>query len=134
MVNYLRLQNRAGKASSEPLQRSDIEDEKYLHPVLKDDALLYGVDEINEESSHTDKNGQAEDGNETKLLKAEITALEDELATVKSRFEQYKQTAKKVMDDRYATLSAQSGAESADDTSTDADTGYFDSYGNNGEA
>ena len=134
MINYLRLQKQAGRASSEPPQRSDIEDEKYLRPVLEDDALLYGLDEINGDSSHTGENGQAEGGNQTKILKAEIAALKDELATVKSRFEEYKQTAERVMDDRYAILSTPSGAESINDTSTDTDTGYFDSYGNNGKA
>ena len=46
LVNYLRSEAKAGNFSPNVSRKNIFTDEKYLKPVLEDDALLYHIDEL----------------------------------------------------------------------------------------
>ena len=123
LVNYIRTQVKEGKAVPSAITRSttDVDDDKYLKPVLEDDAFLFNLDEL-PEATIAEKQ-------EDKDLLARVAALEDELKKTQIKFGDYRDSVAKTLDQRWLdnTKDAEKSEEKRDD-----DSHYFTSYSYNG--
>ena len=61
LINYLRTEHIAGRGMPSLATRADFEDDKYLTPVLKDDAILYSLHDIEGITFDDDQNDQRPD-------------------------------------------------------------------------
>lgn len=121
-----------------------------MKPVLEDDALLIGLDDviggITDENATTNAHGDggATDSKVDGTL-SRVTELEGELQRLQSQFLEYRETVKKTLDDRWndkedALLPTANGVRSsaaADGAPSmpakrDDDSHYFTSYSYNG--
>ncbi|KAA8565911.1 hypothetical protein EYC84_009722 [Monilinia fructicola] len=65
LTNYLRSKTQNGEKPSQSISKADLEDEKYLKPVLEDDAFLFSLDDlpdIVEQASGTGNGKEVESG------------------------------------------------------------------------
>lgn len=124
------------------------EDEKYLQPVLEDDALLFSIDEILERKNQLSEGDTTKDLQEDpKALLAHISKLEEELQRIQSQFTSYKLAVKDVLDNRLkahtASIESSPSASGGNHKTSLEDTGkgdddnsndhsYFNSYSFNG--
>ena len=150
LVNYLRSEFLGGKTKPQVLSKAVFEDDKYLKPVLEDDALLIGLDDVIGETSgdrpttNGHEDGAVTNGKVDGTL-SRIAELEGELQRLQSQFLEYRETVKRTLDDRWSEkedtqLSHSNGVDSsapveeASGTSTkrDDDSHYFTSYSYNG--
>lgn len=51
LVNYVRSSVKDGNTTPDVSSKEKFQDEAYLKPVLEDDALLYSLDDIEDEES-----------------------------------------------------------------------------------
>lgn len=130
LVNYIRSQVKAQQSVDAESLSADIEDQKYLHPVLEDDALLFNLDDLPEPS-------QAEGDDGSSNLIARIAELEEELKKTQSQFTDYRDTVKKTLDERWNDKSTAGPSKSSDEPAKvekrDDDSHYFSSYSYNGK-
>lgn len=124
LVNYIRQQVKDGKAVPTTITRSttDIDDDKYLKPVLEDDAFLFNLDELPEPAA-------AAAAEQDKDLLARVAALEDELRKTQIKFGDYRDSVAKTLDQRW--LDNSKDDEKAEEKRDD-DSHYFTSYAYNG--
>ncbi|EXJ57301.1 protein arginine N-methyltransferase 3 [Cladophialophora yegresii CBS 114405] len=125
LVNYIRSQVKAGNLHPDVSSKSCFEDETYLKPALEDDALLYSLDDVFEESANP-------------APIAEVEQLREQLASLQAQFSAYRE---QVQDAMLAQLeqSPSSKGETASPSAPrqpptraeDLDTGYFQSYSYN---
>ena len=80
LVNYIRTQVQSGDTKPDISSKAQFEDEKYLKPVLEDDALLYSLDDIAESDSVPAPNP----------LEAEVNDLREQLSQLQSQFTAYR--------------------------------------------
>ena len=153
-MNYIRGEKSAGRSLPELSSYAAFCDESYLKPVLEDDALLYNLHEIIEEtldsnrhdgteceSSSSQKDGiQCDDRVkelEEKLRKAqyEIEARKKELESIKSQFcEAIEPDDHQTGNSHIKSACNNSGRpERTMDTVGHIDSSYFDSYSGHGE-
>lgn len=123
-----------GNQSPDISSTASFEDEKYLKPILEDDALLFTLDEI----LHPSQGQESASPLSLEDLPAEgkIDKLKDELSQVKDQYMRYKQSVEEIIDARwnasYATLKGdgsevQCGA--SNNLQTQQEKDYFKSYG-----
>ncbi len=109
------------------------DDEKYLKPVLQDDALLYSLDDVFED----DDNNKA----------SEVDQLREQLSALQSQFAAYREQVQNAMLDRLDTTGdddksvegslqkqptkSDAAADAADTDKDKYDQGYFSSYSYN---
>ena len=136
LVNYLRSQVHSGKPVPSEITRKDFDDEKYLKPVLEDDAVLFTLDDLPEvaeipveESTAQDKGKGVE--RDSGVLIARVSELEEELRRVQSQFSDYRDTVKTTLDKKWEEPSA-SGSAAPKEEKRDDDSHYFSSYSYNG--
>ena len=134
LVNFIRSQVHSGHIITSNISKADFADEKFLKPVLEDDALLISLDELPE------RTGDSVSGNETSGGSGElvnrISELEQELRRMQSQFDDYRQTVKQTLDNRWNDKSTNELAETSTpskDEKRDDDSHYFSSYSYNGE-
>lgn len=133
LVNFIRTQVHNGRPVSSSIIREDFADEKFLKPVLEDDALIINLDDLPEGNSKVEEPEVKEVAGSSGALVSRVTELEEELRRMQSQFDNYRETVKQTLDDRWNERSA-----NGDPTSTkkeekrDDDTHYFTSYSYNG--
>lgn len=134
LVNYIRSQVHSGQKVNASISREDFDDEKYLKPVLEDDALLFSLDELPEvledgQSAEKGK-GVAEPG----ALVVRVSELEEELRRMQLQFDNYRATVSQTLDERWNERSP-SGPSKPDgedkEEKRDDDSHYFTSYSYN---
>ena len=138
LVNFIRSQVHSGNPVSSDVSRADFDDEKFLKPVLEDDALLFSLDELPEvrggvEGAVDKGKGVSRDSGE---LVARVSELEEELRRIQSQFDDYRMTVKQTLDERWndKASSGPSGSGVADkEEKRDDDSHYFSSYSYNGK-
>lgn len=141
LVNYIRSQVHSGKSVSSDISEKDFEDEKYLKPVLEDDALLISLDDLPEVQLKAqnivegDPSGK-ELSKDSGRLVARVSELEEELRRIQSQFDDYRTTVKQTLDERWNDNSVSGssevvGAEKVE--KRDDDSHYFSSYSYNGQ-
>ena len=142
LVNYVRSEVRnEGQLFQLAIDdASEFQDDRYLIPVLEDDALLYSLEDV---LSPDNLSGQASEqlnsiGTTEKEPVNRVLELEEQLRQLQQQFEDYRQTVDKALESRWNSNDG-SGEEAAQQLKRigDAeheDTGYFQSYSYNGEA
>ncbi|KAF3491198.1 S-adenosylmethionine-dependent methyltransferase superfamily domain-containing protein [Arthroderma uncinatum] len=132
LVNYIRSEVKNGNTKPDVSSAAAFEDEKYLKPVLEDDALLYSLDDIADSAAGerlevTDKLEKATDP-------ARIKDLENELNNLRGEFAEYKQMVQKALNQSIDD-EGESGKKEKDASSSrrfeEAEKGYFTSYSYN---
>lgn len=106
------------------------EDDAYLKPVLEDDALLYSLDDIEDEHSATAGTTEAE---------RRVIELQEDLERLQSQFTEYRMAVQKSMEEHLSmddeklrsSPSGPSGKKMSKVEEADAD--YFVSYSYNGQ-
>lgn len=142
LVNFIRSRVHNGQPVSSDISREDFADEKFLKPVLEDDALIISLDDLPESQSraHDDTTGALkgeEVSSSSGELVSRISELEEELRRVQSQFNDYRETVKKTLDDRWNDKPKNGTSESLGkkmDEKRDDDSHYFSSYSYNGQS
>jgi protein arginine N-methyltransferase 3 len=115
-------------------------DDKYLQPVIEDDALLFSLDDVDSFESDPkavlDKSDNVAAENTTNGdSSSRIKELEEQLAKVNSQFVEYREFVQQTIDKRWqeneATLPVPKQSEQ--DRAKEGETSYFDSYSYNGK-
>ena len=142
LVNFIRSQVHSGKPVSSDISREDFADEKFLKPVLEDDALIINLDDLPDTQAGTQEStvGAAK-GKEVPRSSVElvsrISELEEELRRIQSQFDDYRETVKKTLDERWNEKPTSSSSESPNtkkEEKRDDDSHYFSSYSYNGQS
>jgi hypothetical protein len=97
LVNFVRSHAKEKKALPQEISLKDLEDDRYLKPVLENDALLFTLDEILEESEQSG----AEVGSSPDALSARNKDLEAELESLRSQFANYRLAVEQTLDRRW---------------------------------
>lgn len=132
LVNYIRTKVHSGEKVTSAISKEDLNDEKYLKPVLEDDALLFSLDDLPEVAQanglETADNGQ---------LVARVSELEEELRRIQSQFDDYRTTVKQTLDERWNDKAPVGPSRSSivePEEKRDDDSHYFSSYSYNGQS
>lgn len=116
LVNYIRFETKASRIP-EFKSKAFLGDERFLQPVLEDDALLFGLDDIAGEEEETGGKGSATDAEKIKELEAR-------LASLSQQFVEYKEAVNR-------SFEAQLVEPVKEETKRDDDSHYFHSYAGN---
>lgn len=126
LVNYVRSEVGAGRRQPDVSSKAAFDDEKYMKPVLEDDALLFSLDDVFDEDTGAGPEG-------------EVEQLRTELATLQSQFAAYREQVQNAMLDRLessapapessVTAGNEASKKAADTQQYDQD--YFKSYSYN---
>lgn len=135
LVNYIRSQVHSGQNVSQDISKAEFEDDKYLKPVLEDDALLFSLDELPEvtedvQSANSDK-GKAVSG-DSEPLAARVIELEEDLRRMQVQFDNYRSTVSQTLDERWNASGPSKSSEEKEEKRDD-DSHYFSSYSYNGQ-
>lgn len=122
LVNFVRDHVKNGSPLPENIATKDLEDEKYLRPVLENDALIFSLDEVLETINNDQANGSS-DGN----LEVRNRNLEEELEKLRDQFANYRLTVQQTLDKKWGDDSETASAEKKDDSAY-----YFESYAAHG--
>jgi protein arginine N-methyltransferase 3 len=138
LVNFIRSQVHNGQPVSSNISREDFADDKFLKPVLEDDALIINLDDLPETSTQggvsESINGKGVTSSSGELV-SRISELEEELKRMQSQFDNYRETVKQTLDDRWnekSTGGTSAGAQKEE--KRDDDSHYFTSYSYNGQS
>lgn len=121
--------------------KAELADDKYLQPVLEDDALLYNLDDLVDPESGNETAIQEHDlAPETPDKAQQIVQLRDELHQLQSQFRDYVLVVQKSLD--AGLMSSEAAADSAlvngaqnkssEPEEREDDSHYFQSYSYNG--
>ena len=130
LVNFIRSEVRSGNLTPDLSSGSAWEDDKYLQPVLEDDALLYSLDEIVRDVE--DK------AISTATAVHRVIELEKEMHRLQLEFSEYRQNVTKTLDRWNSIDDADKSTHGAEKSSNekvlpqDDDSHYFSSYSANG--
>ena len=141
LVNYVRSEVRNGRQVVHLAidDASIFQDDRYLIPVLEDDALLYSLEDV---LSLDKLSGQAPEqlnsnGTTEREAVVRVLELEAQLRQLQQQFEDYRVTVDKALESRWNSNDG-SSEETAQlrkhENAEHEDTGYFQSYSYNGEA
>jgi type I protein arginine methyltransferase len=122
LVNYIRSEVQKGNSKPDTSSTSNFADDKYLKPVLEDDALLYSLDDVFEDS-------EAESGPQD-----EVVQLREQLAKLSTQFQAYREEVQRnLLEDLESSKSVPEPSSAAKEPAklSSVDHSYFDSYSYN---
>ena len=134
-----------GAALPEEILPSDFEDERYLKPVLDDDALVLCLDDLpahpSEETKESGPQAEASSGTAQDLIRRN-TELHTELEELANQFNNYRLAVQQTLDRRWGDgeLGVSSSPSENNMPTTDREAGkddsasYWESYAHNGES
>ena len=138
LINYVRSEVKAARRNIDVSSRTLFEDDRYMKPVLEDDALLYNLDDI------VDNQDPSVNGGHCRQQELLVQELREELIRLQSRFSAYKEEVQKALQaqldsDDPASVPSSSEARAkevkgetvAKGVATDLEAGYFSSYSYN---
>jgi protein arginine N-methyltransferase 3 len=137
LVNYIRSEVKAGRQISSTIIMEDFDHDRFLKPVLENDALLFCLDDLPDAGTTIElavrRADSTVEGNPSKLIDR-VKELEEELRRTQSQFSDYRDTVKQTLDDRWNDNPAgMSGSNRVvTDEKRDDDSHYFSSYSYNG--
>ncbi|KAL4782416.1 S-adenosyl-L-methionine-dependent methyltransferase [Aspergillus varians] len=129
LVNYIRSLVKDGNITPDVSSKDKFQDEIYLKPVLEDDALLYSLDDIEDEESEEAGGTQAE---------RQVVELQEELERLQIQFSEYRHAVQKSLEEQLTKEDVKlvsNPNQSADRVSSKVeaiDSDYFSSYAYNG--
>ncbi|KAL4879697.1 S-adenosyl-L-methionine-dependent methyltransferase [Aspergillus karnatakaensis] len=128
LVNYVRSQVKEGNLTPDVSSKDKFQDEVYLKPVLEDDALLYSLDDIEDEESGEAGGSQAE---------RQVIELQEQLERLQIQFSEYRSAVQKSLEEQLTKEDDKLGssgqsATRATSKTEEIDSDYFSSYAYNG--
>ncbi|CRG92620.1 protein arginine N-methyltransferase 3 [Talaromyces islandicus] len=129
LVNYIRSEAQKGNKAPDVSSKSAFDDDSYLKPVLDDDALLYSLEDLTDDS--------AEEENKDKGAERRVAELEEELEQLRGQFANYRLAVQTSLSEQLQATDDSTPAKPAAAKSEaatrieDADEGYFTSYSTN---
>lgn len=125
LVNYIRLCVQKGLPIANDISLKDFNDDRYLQPVLENDALIFSLDEIleSEEGSKVGAGVESE-------LRVQNKELQTELERVQAQFANYRLAVQETLDRRWGD-DAEPGPSSTPAKKDDS-AYYFESYASHG--
>lgn len=132
LVNYIRSQVKAGVSKPDVSTKDVFADEKYLQPVLEDDAFLFGLDDVDGgEVADPGATSHVDESSDDKIKR-----LEDELRRTRLMFRDYQTEVQSVLQERLRDMDIGDKAEqtSAGSQKENRDEHYFESYSYNGKS
>ncbi|KAH8677705.1 S-adenosyl-L-methionine-dependent methyltransferase [Xylariales sp. PMI_506] len=134
LVNYIRQRVHDGQPVTEEISKSDIDQDRYLKPVLEDDAVIIGLFDLPDVIPESAPVAEGENASVVQDLLKRNTDLEQELARLTAQFERYRATVSETLDQRWGDVDA-AEAESKSTTKVekpaDASKYYWESYAGN---
>ena len=131
LINYTRAETAQGNLHPDVSSRALFQDDRFLLPVLPDDALLYSIIDLlpPEKVSQSRAHGQVD----SMQSKSECE-MEREIKDLKVCFEEYRQATQKLLNRRLELNQDEAGEDLAISKSGNeaSDKGYFDSYAYSG--
>ena len=130
-MNYIRAAAKTGNTNPDVSSAENFADDKYLQPVLEDDALLFSLDELTL-GGETETAAPADQTPQDR-----IADLEAQLSALHAQFADFRQQVDQTLERRWAEPSeapvAESSASAAASTNAPnkIDSGYFESYSYN---
>ena len=124
---------------TQDIPKSDFQDDRFLKPVLEDDAVIIGLfdlpDIVLEKAASPQGGDNASSVEEVLKRNAE---LQEEIARVTAQFESYRATVSETLDQRWgdvdvAEAEAREYAAKFKGTPEDTSKYYWESYAGNGE-
>ncbi|KAH8694848.1 S-adenosyl-L-methionine-dependent methyltransferase [Ilyonectria robusta] len=122
LVNYVRDHVKQGLSLPAEISLGDFEDERYLRPVLENDALIFSLDEILETIQGSGADMETKDAS-VDSLSARNRELEEELEKVRGQFANYRLAVEQTLDRRWGDEADAVPAQKKDDSAY-----YFESY------
>lgn len=143
LINYIRAQARDGNQKPDVSSKALFEDDRFLRPVLEDDALLYSLDDLEDgEGNQRDKQpatAEASEAGETSTV-TKVIELQEQLQRLHEQFTEYRLAVSKTLDDRWNREESVSTPETrgrsqanGERSIRDDDSHYFTSYSYNGQ-
>jgi protein arginine N-methyltransferase 3 len=122
---------KAGNQSPDVSSKEKFADDAYLKPVLEDDAVLYSLDDINEDQSE-----EATHGTEAER---KVLELQEELERLQTQFSEYRLAVQQSLDDQLNKEDeklepGENAKRPVKDRLEDADADYFTSYSYNSKS
>jgi type I protein arginine methyltransferase len=136
LVNYIRSEVKRGNTKFDISSKSIFDDEKFLKPVLEDDALLYSLDDLNEGSTQPQSADTVKNTSESK----HIRELQEALDRLQSQFTAYRLAVQDSLDeqlqkeDKLVGVSENNSCQKSNGATgriEAADSDYFTSYSYN---
>jgi protein arginine N-methyltransferase 3 len=139
LVNYIRDQVKSGNTKPDVSSAALFADDKYLRPVLEDDALLFSLDDLSDSVPEAETGSKEAAGQSTDTDK--IAELERQLQAVSSQFSDYRLQVEETLEKRWNDAEGSSRAKQLKSGDSNGDTksdgidfegDYFESYSYNG--
>lgn len=127
LINFIRTRTLEKQSLPRAISVQDFADDKYLKPVLENDALLFSLDEILTQDPGNIDNASSE---QTSSPEARNKELETELAAVKERFANYRLAVEETLDKRWGDENE--AGKPGNEKKKDSSDYYFESYAYNG--
>ena len=141
LVNYIRQCLKSGTPASSAISWEEINQDRYLQPVLENDAVIFSLDEILDSESDLGQDGRDEQsgpGGSDAPPRVTLTAREKELinqlSKIQNEYSNYRLAVEETLDKRWAEQSANPDkqANSFDEEKNSGYDDYFESYAANG--
>jgi protein arginine N-methyltransferase 3 len=128
LVNYIRASVKEGNLQPDISSPASFADDKFLQPVLEDDALLFSLDEL-----ALSDTGAASEQPERQTAEARVTELEAQLSALRAQFADFRLQVDQTLERRWIeTAEAPITESSKAAKGPDYDGDYFKSYSYNG--
>lgn len=126
LINFIRARTKEKQNLPTAISTRDFSDDKYLKPVLENDALLFSLDEILNEGPGDPRHDSSE---KRTSVEARNKELEAELAAINERFASYRLAVEETLDKRWGD---ENEAGTLSEKKKDSSDYYFESYAYNG--
>ena len=127
LINYIRTQVKSGNTSPDVSSKEKFDDDAYMKPALEDDALLYSLDDIEDDEAEAAGGSDAE---------RRVIELQEDLERLQSQFSEYRLAVQQSMEEQLSQedskLTSSGPSAKAVDKIEEADSDYFSSYSYNG--
>ena len=142
LINYIRSEVKNGNQRPDVSSKASFEDDKFLRPVVEDDALLYSLDDLEDEDGKQ-KKGPPETAKASEAAESSavirVIELQEQLQRLQEQFAEYRLAVSKTLDNRWnkeeaISMSANRGLSQPNGVAAvrDDDSHYFTSYSYNG--
>ena len=125
LINYIRSEAKTGNTRLEISDKSAFEDDKYLRPVLEDDAVLYSLEDAFSVNL----------GDSQANVRDEVESLRQQLVSLQIQFQNYREDVQRTLAQQLASADNgplnSSGPEKASGKPKHIDDDYFQSYSYN---
>lgn len=131
LVNYVRASVKEGNTQPDVSSPENFADDKYLRPVLEDDALLFSLDDL---ARSGPQQSTTELPAEKQTAEARVTELQAELDALRAQFADFRDQVDQTLERRWTDTAEAPIAESSKAAKeADHDGSYFQSYSYNGK-